>query len=232
MKFNQILLIVIGMLLTVSAIWYTQYNRKYQNVYVSTSDVSPEAYQLADLFLDKYPGTDVLYITASMHQVIRTDDGMWRQLVQHRSVAFITALLLTWLLFILGHNYVDYRITRNGGKPNYLIYFLARAMASIIWASFLVQPVPYGPFWQESWRLLVEWLPYLLFTTTSFWIVYEIVRNIWTKKPLLYFDYKERDSGWIDRLFSSLGIGYHLTAKLLALAVCVLSVIVIYHRHG
>jgi len=146
----------------------------------------------------------------------------------------IALLLLAWVDIIGGFNLWDYFVTKDGGKPNYLIYFIARGMASIAHSTvcFIVledQHYDYGSL--SAWQLLALWSPYLGFQVTSFWIIYEIVRNYWTGEALLYYDHKEKDSGLIDRVFAWAGSGFHVIAKLLALVVSVLCVILIYNRH-
>ena len=143
-------------------------------------------------------------------------------------------LLLAWVAIIGGFNLWDYFVTHKGGKPNYLIYFLVRGAAAILHATACLmvledQYYDYGSL--SAWQLLAIWFPYLGFQVCSFWIIYELVRNWWTDKPALYFDTVEHDSGGIDKLFSKLGHTFHTFAKVLALAVAVLCVFLIYNRH-
>ena len=146
----------------------------------------------------------------------------------------IALLLLLWLVIIAGFNYWDYKVTKDGGKPNYLIYFLARGMAAILHGTLCLMLLEdrytdYGSL--SAWQLLALWFPYLGFQVTSFWIQYEITRNIWSNEAWLYYDHQEGDSGWIDRLFKWAGPEFHAIAKLAALVTAVLCVILIYTRH-
>ena len=127
----------------------------------------------------------------------------------------ITLFLLLWLLPIFGNVYLD----RTGRKPNYLIMFILRGMAAIL------HGILFNP------HNLYDYLPIFLFQITSFWLLFEIFLNVIRHKPLLYFDNVEHDSGWIDKIFSKLGYTFHAFAKVLALAVCVFSIIVILNRH-
>lgn len=145
-------------------------------------------------------------------------------------------LILIWLPFvILGFNYIDWRITRFGGKPNYLLYFIWRGGAAILHGILCLifledKYVDYGTL--SWWRLLFVWAPYVIFQVNSFWIVYELVRNIWTKAPyLLYYDTVEKDSGVVDRFFAWTGPTVHAYCKLLSLILVIISIIVIWTRH-
>lgn len=123
-------------------------------------------------------------------------------------------LLSLWLIPIAANVYMD----RNGRKPNYLAMFCARGFFAIVHA------ILFNP------HNFFDWWPILLFQVTSFWILFELALNIVRKKPLLYFDTVEHDSGLIDRVFSKLGITFHAFAKVLCFAVMVLSIAVLYHR--
>lgn len=141
----------------------------------------------------------------------------------------VTFILLLWLIPIAANVYAD----RNGRKPNYLQMFIIRGMAAIFHAILLDVSVGYFPenLWDYSaLDMLLMWMPILLFQTTSFWIVFEISLNIVRGRELFYFDRKERDSGIIDRVFDALGSGAHLLAKIAALVVCILSIVVIYGK--
>jgi len=146
----------------------------------------------------------------------------------------IPFLLSLWIVIILIFNYADWKITKNGGKPDYLLYFLFRGGAAIIHGTLCLiafedRYYTYGNL--SSWQLLLIWLPYLIYQVTSFWIVYELVRNFWSQQPLLYFDTVEHDSGVVDKIFAKLGHSFHAYAKVIALVVCVISVLVIAYRH-
>lgn len=140
----------------------------------------------------------------------------------------ITFILLLWLIPIAANVYMD----RNGRKPEYIQMFILRGMAAIIHAILLDVVCDVFPdnLWTYSvWGLILIWLPVLIFQTTSFWILFEIALNIVRKREVFYFDRKEHDSGWIDRIFDALGSGIHLLAKIIALVICILSIITIYN---
>lgn len=144
-------------------------------------------------------------------------------------------ILSIWILFIFGFVLWDRHLTKDGGKPDYLQYFIVRGAAAIghgvlFFMLYVDDLVNYSRL--NAWQLLVIWLPLLSYQVTSFWILYEIGRNSWTKKPLLYYDHKEGDSGIIDRFFKWAGNAAHVFAKAAALTVCVLSVILLYHNYA
>lgn len=144
-------------------------------------------------------------------------------------------ILSIWIVFIFGFVLWDRHLTKDGGKPDYLKYFIIRGMAAIghgviFFMLYIDDLVNYSRL--NAWQLLIIWLPLLSFQLTSFWILYEIGRNSWAKKPLLYYDQKEGDSGTIDRFFKWAGNTAHTFAKVAALVVCVLSVILLYHNYA
>lgn len=141
----------------------------------------------------------------------------------------ITFILLLWLIPIAVNVYLD----RNGRKPDYLQMFILRGIAAILHGVLLDIVCDVFPenLWSYSvWQLFLIWLPLLLFQATSFWILFELALNIVRKRELFYYDRKEDDSGWIDQIFDVLGNGAHLIAKVIALTICVLSIMVIYSR--
>jgi hypothetical protein len=143
-------------------------------------------------------------------------------------------LLLLWHPIIYGFNLWDRKVTKHGGKPNYLIYFLARGAAAIVHGAFMLifledAYTNYGSL--SAWQLLVLWFPYLAFQICTFWIQYEITRNIWTNEAWLYYDHQEKDSGIIDRFFARTGPTFHAIAKVMALAVAVFAAYIIWTRH-
>lgn len=140
----------------------------------------------------------------------------------------ITIKLLTWFVVIIAFIIIDRKITKGGGKPNYIQYFIGRGFAAILHGAWILPTGPIPAWEMTAWELLISWLPYLLFQVCSFWIVYEIGRNIWTKKPLLYYDQKENDSGIIDRFFAWTGPVFHAIVKVAALVIMILSIITIY----
>lgn len=141
----------------------------------------------------------------------------------------VTFILLLWLIPIAVNVYAD----RNGRKPNYGMMFVIRGMAALTHAIIFDLVCDYFPdnlHLYSVWQLFLMYLPLLLFYTTSFWILFELALNIVRKRELFYYDRKEDDSGWIDQIFDVLGNGAHLIAKVIALTVCVLSIMVIYSR--
>lgn len=141
----------------------------------------------------------------------------------------VTFILFLWLIPIAVNVYAD----RNGRKPNYGMMFVLRGMAALSHAVIFDIVCNYFPdnlHLYSHWQLFLIFLPLLLFYTTSFWIIFELALNMVRGRELLYFDRKERDSGWIDKIFDALGNGAHLVAKILALVLCVLSIMVIYGR--
>jgi hypothetical protein len=132
----------------------------------------------------------------------------------------IALKLLSWLLVIGGNVYLD----RKGRKPHYLIMFLARGFCAIVHGSLLFTP--------NNWK---DYAPVFVFQITSFWLFFELALNIVRKNPLLYYDKKENDSGWIDGFFYWLyrkleSDFLHTYAKALAFVLMVISIIVIYYR--
>lgn len=129
--------------------------------------------------------------------------------------------MIYWLAFIPSFNLLDYFVTRNGRKPNYLKYNLVKTIVGLICFVFM------GEF--SSWsRFFISGVVVAIFELTSFWLGYEIIRNIWTKKHLLYFDQFELDSGGVD-LFFAKNPDLHTPAKIAALVLCIFTAIIIYH---
>ena len=143
-------------------------------------------------------------------------------------------VLLLWHPIILLFNVWDKKITKNGGKPNYIVYFLVRGMAAVLHGGFMLivfedAYTDYGSL--TAWQLLILWFPYLTFQVCTFWIQYEICRNVWSNEALLYYDNSEKDSGVIDRFFAWTGPAFHVAAKIMALVFAFLSAWLIYTRH-
>jgi len=143
-------------------------------------------------------------------------------------------ILLLWHPIILGFNIWDKKITKNGGKPDYWKYRITRGMAAILHGALMLivfedAYTNYGEL--SAWQLLALWFPYLTFQVCTFWIQYEICRNVWSGEAWLYYDTVEKDSGPVDRFFAWTGATFHAIAKVMALAVAVLSAWLIYTRH-
>lgn len=142
--------------------------------------------------------------------------------------------LLLWHPIILGFNIWDRKITKNGGKPSYLVYFLTRGGAAIVHGGLMLiafedAHTNYGSL--SIGQLFALWFPYITFQVFTFWIQYELVRNHWSGEALLYYDQSERDSGIVDRVFAWTGPTFHAIAKVMALFFAGLSVWLIYERH-
>lgn len=123
--------------------------------------------------------------------------------------------LLLWLIPIGLNVYAD----KDGRKPNYLMMFVLRGMAAIL-HGVLFNPQNMGDYW-----------PVLLFQVTSFWLIFEIALNIVRGREVFYYDTKEKDSGWLDRLFAWAGPFWHFFAKLVTFALLIWSIILIYKRN-
>lgn len=136
-----------------------------------------------------------------------------------------TLKLLVWLLPISVNIYAD----RNGAKRNYLIVNILRGMCMILHGAMFIDS--YEGYWYYWW-------PVIVFELTSYWILFDIGVNYFQKRKefpnswILYYDKKEGDSGWVDRIFKWLGPVAHATAKMIALAAMIFSIILIYKRDG
>lgn len=141
----------------------------------------------------------------------------------------ITFILFLWLIPIAVNVYVD----RNGRKPYYPLVFIFRGAAAIIHGVIFDLVLDYFPkdwYGYNLWDTVLIMAPLILFQLTSFWILFELALNHVRGREPFYFDRTENDSGWIDKLFDKLGNGAHLLAKVIALIVCILSIITLYNR--
>jgi hypothetical protein len=135
----------------------------------------------------------------------------------------ITFKLLLWLIPIALNVWAD----RKGRKPNYALMFILRGAAAIL-HGILVIPYDTAPWLLSGWVLVTLWLPYITFQVASFWILFELSLNVLQKRDILYYDIKEKDSGYIDRFFLWAGPKWHAIAKFVALEVCVYCLMLIY----
>jgi len=135
--------------------------------------------------------------------------------------------LLLWLIPISANVYADYA----GRKPFYLLMFILRGGVAIIHSTIILWNVPTSEFYTAT-QLFIVWSPVLIFEITSYWLLFEIALNVLRKKPLLYYDHKEKDSGWIDRFFMWAGPTWHTAAKLAALVLFILSTVTLIHIYG
>jgi hypothetical protein len=139
----------------------------------------------------------------------------------------ITLRLLLWLVPIGLNTWAD----ANGRKPNYIIMFILRGVALIL----------YGTLWvDEILYTFQDWLPVIfvfIYCMTSFWILFELALNViynireGENRSLLYFDQKEGDSGWIDRFFKR-NPQLHTIAKVISLILMIVSIVFIYRIYG
>lgn len=136
----------------------------------------------------------------------------------------IALKLLIWLLPITANIIAD----ADGRKPNYAAMFFLRAFAFIAYGLLWTLPT-YGWF--------LKWWPVALLQLTSYWLFFELGLNIAynirenENRSLLYYDRKEKDSGWIDRFFARFP-HLHKPAKILAAVGMVVSIIYIYKIYG
>jgi len=137
--------------------------------------------------------------------------------------------ILLWVVVAIPIlNFIDYRTTKNGEKPFYLLYHIFRGFLFILWGSLLVREVPYGPGQGKEYAFQLIYL--ILFALSTFWVEYELIRNLWSKRPWDYYDHKEGDSGYIDLFFKKIGSrGFHITCKILVLIISILSGIRLYY---
>lgn len=130
---------------------------------------------------------------------------------------YTTSLLLLWIVFIVVEVYRNYTvIVHQGRRPNYLISFVIRGMASIVHGIL---------FDVEDMR---DFMPLLLFQCSSFLIIFNPTLNILRK---LDFWYVGRNSGWLDKAFYE-DRGLYLLTYFGCLSVCITSILVIYYKFG
>ena len=133
-------------------------------------------------------------------------------------------MLVLWLVPIGLNVYWD----KDGRKPNYLQMFMLRGITAILHGivfDMTCRIFPPDLYRYSMWELVLIWTPLFTFQVTSFWILFELGLNLVRGREAFYFDRKERDSGWIDKIFDHLGSGAHLAAKIMALILCVLSIL-------
>jgi hypothetical protein len=132
--------------------------------------------------------------------------------------------LLIWFVPIGLNIWAD----ANGRKPNYVMMFFLRAFAFIA----------YGILWTlPTYDWFLKWWPVALYQLTSYWLLFELGLNIAynirekESRSLLYFDQKEKDSGWIDKFFARFP-HLHTPAKIGSAIVMVVAIIFIYKLHA
>lgn len=150
-------------------------------------------------------------------------------------------MLIFWILLwplvaVPLFNWLDYKFTKDGEKPVYLKYFLDRGVASLA-HMFILTPVNGVDYTvMSAWHLIAIFMTYILYHAFTFWVEYELIRNIWSGHAILYFDHEEGDSGWIDGFFKWLtekignwGFIVHLIAKIAALYGAFFYAVQVYH---
>jgi hypothetical protein len=127
----------------------------------------------------------------------------------------ITIKLLCWIAYIAVDVWINYHIIEvNKARPNYLLLFIVRGIAFLLWAKFVV-----------GFEYSFYYLNYFIFAVTSFWILLDLSINVARRKHLFYIG---PSSGWIDRLGFKYPSVYYV-AKVIALVWLVLSIINIYN---
>ena len=95
-------------------------------------------------------------------------------------------MMFLWLLYILFEARLQaYLIDHKGWKPNYIQLFITRGIVSILHGVILDT--------QAGW----EYPVLVVFQTTTFWIGFDLLLNLFRGKP---WNYKGKDSGWLDSL--------------------------------
>lgn len=127
----------------------------------------------------------------------------------------MNSLILTWLIVPLINAWFD----RKRPKRNYLQVNLLRGIALIAHGAFVMDMQ--GGYLVFDYNALRNWA-IVLFYFTSYWIVFELALNLLWGENLLYYDQKEGDSGWIDRIFKGRPV-LHALAKAVALIIAVIT---------
>lgn len=95
-----------------------------------------------------------------------------------------TLLILSWIVFIVGEAYTHARLIEvEKERPNYIIVFLIRGMASIVHGVFLDA--------QNGWH----YLDIIIFQCATHWIIFPKLLNELRGKSFWYLG---AESGWID----------------------------------
>jgi len=131
--------------------------------------------------------------------------------------------LLTWLLVPLFNAWMD----RKGAKRNYLQVNILRGIAMLVHAVIFFDPQGGYHILKDLWASV----PYLVYYFGSYFFVFTIILNILQGrikqlglvKGLNYYDKKEKDSGWTDRLFAKMGENFHFIILIISLISSVFS---------
>jgi len=113
--------------------------------------------------------------------------------------------MILWLLYPIIEAFAQAYFIKLGNKPNYLQLFIIRGFAATMFGALVVQPEPYLP------GILM-----FIFQVSSFWILFDPILNKLRGKP---FTYKGKDSGWLDKLPTSI----YWSLKVVALVAAVIS---------
>jgi hypothetical protein len=105
--------------------------------------------------------------------------------------------MILWLLYIITEAYIQYNLIKIGWKPNYIQLFLIRGVFAILHGAFIDVAN-----WYEGGILIG-------FQLCSFWILFDLILNKLRGKV---WDYKGKDSGWLDKIPYT----YYYILKLLA----------------
>lgn len=126
----------------------------------------------------------------------------------------IALKLLIWFVFIFAHAYRDHWLISIKNKH------------PIYWKSFLFIRLPIGIsyLFLWSWHNWIHKFNYILFECTSFWLMFPLILNKMRGEVPFYLG---KSSGWFDEHFIKHPVQFRI-ALVLALALCILSVIVIY----
>lgn len=125
--------------------------------------------------------------------------------------------MIYWLIFIsleLWRNY--YLIEKQKIKPDYGGSFIFRAFFGMV---CLIIANPYFDPAGNPLTIL-QALPFAVFQLSSFYLLFDPILNLLRGKK---WDYKGKDSGWLDKL----PIGFYYALKIVCLAGLITSLIIL-----
>jgi hypothetical protein len=126
----------------------------------------------------------------------------------------ITLKLIAWIAYIGLDVWINYVIIeKNKARPNYLLLFIMRGIAFVLWAKFVV-----------GFEYDLFYMNYFVFATCSFWILFDGALNAARGKHLLYIG---ATSGWLDRFGIKHQALYYI-AKMIAVVWLTFATINIY----
>lgn len=134
--------------------------------------------------------------------------------------------ILTWLLIPVANAFFD----RKGEKRNYLVVNTVRGIIALVDGVWFLsnKDLTFNYSTASAGQLLMLWAPVLSFQLLSYWLVFEIVLNALRHNPILYYDHKEGDSGYVDRFFKWAGFEIHFIAKFASLILLVIAITKLY----